>query len=222
MTDQRGIDDELPHIIRLDRNIPGWMRDQSELQTTGRTLTLCACIFGALVVAGAGPELMFPPNMTTATLGTLPWMALWTVAALLGMWQINAAAVRRRMRTASRELRFESLSRAADYAEDLLTLSGHGPVDAFWRATAVAPLTALVYAASTRGNGEGMPWVRAMVERLSTGGADGWHAAAQAVADVDETLQPSIDRWGDASAGQRDSVALVMREAVGSLVGTRA
>lgn len=222
MTDQRGIDDELPHIILLDRNIPGWMRDQSELQTTGRTLTLCAGIFGALVVAGAGPELMFPPNMTAATLGTLPWVALWTVAALLGMWHINAAAMRHRMRVASRELRFESLSRAADYAEDILTLSGHGPVDAFWRATAVAPLTALVYAASTRGNGEGMPWVRAMVDRLSADGAAGWHVAAQAVGDIDEKLQPGIDRWADTSAGQRDSVALVMREAVGSMAGARA
>jgi len=220
--DQHGIDAELPHLIRLDRNIPGWMHDQRALQTTGRALTLCSAIFGAMVVAGAGPELMFPANMTPATLGTLPWVALWTVAVLLGMWHVHAAAMQHRMRAASRELRFESLSRATDYAEDVLTISGHGPADVTWRVMAVAPLTALVYAASTRGNGEGMPWVRDMVERLNTEGASGWHAAAQAVTNIDEKLQPSIDRWAAAPAAQRGSVALVMREAVDSMAGARA
>ncbi|GAA2429053.1 hypothetical protein [Mycolicibacterium llatzerense] len=222
MTNQYDIHDQLPHLIRRDRNIPGWMNDQTALQTTGRTLTLCAGIFGAIVVAGAGPDLMFPANMTAATLGTLPWVALWTVAVLLGAWHVNAAAMQHRMRAASRELRFESLSRATDYAEDILTLSGHGPADAIWRVMAAAPLTAIVYAASTRGNGEGMPWVRETVERLSTDGAAGWHAAADAVADIDERLQPHLDRWVDSDARQRDSVALVMREAVGGVAGARA
>ena len=40
-----------------------------------------------------------------------------------------------------------------------------------------------------RGNGEGMPWMRAMVDQLSADGSAGWHAAAQAVGDASIAYQ---------------------------------
>ncbi|NTY62588.1 hypothetical protein [Mycolicibacterium sphagni] len=212
---------EPPHLIRLDRNIPGWMGDQMWLQNTSRGLLLGAGVFGAVIVAGAGPERMFPPGMSAATLGTWPWLALWVLAAALVTWHVIAAAALRGMRAASRELRFESLTRAMSFAEDMLLLS-RSHCEPVWSDQAVMPLTALVYAASTNGNGQGMPWVRNMVDHLCTDGADGWRAAADAVGEIDHQMSARIVRLAELHGRQRDSIALVLREAVGEVAGARA
>lgn len=214
--------DELPHTVRVGRNIPGWMGEQMGLRSGGHAVAIGLSIVGAVVVAYAGPERMFPTNMSAATLNTWPWLVLWTIMAALIVWELHAVSLRHQWRCASRELRFESVSRALRFANDTLALSGQGRHGSVWHDQAVAPLAALVYAASSRGNGEGMPWVRSMVARLADEGAEGWRAMAAAVAHVDDLLTARVTWWADADPRQRDSVALVLCEAVNGYAGAHA
>ena len=48
--------DELPHTVRVGRNIPGWMGEQMGLRSGGHAVAIGLSIVGAVVVAYAGPE----------------------------------------------------------------------------------------------------------------------------------------------------------------------
>ncbi|MBY0443540.1 MAG: type IV secretory system conjugative DNA transfer family protein [Mycobacteriaceae bacterium] len=86
-----------------------------------------------------------------------------------------------------------------------------------WEANTEAPLAAMLYAASTRGNGKGIQWVLLAVDNLCDNNPDpdtaGWHNAARYVADQ-PLFRNALLRTLDMDPKQRDSIALTMRKAV--------
>lgn len=218
MHDQ-SIGNELPHTIRFDRNIPGWTREQMRLRSAGQRLAIGLSIVSAVVAAYDGPEDILPTNMAVSTMNSWRWLALPALGTAVILWELSATSLRRQWRRDGRALRLESVSRAIHFANDTLTISRQGRPGSVWYEQAVAPLAALVYAASAQGNGKGMAWVGRMVARLADEGAEGWQAVADAVADVHDVLAARVNWWTHADPRQRDSVALVLNTAVNNYAG---
>lgn len=90
-----------------------------------------------------------------------------------------------------------------------------------WEANTEAPLAAMLYAASPRGNGKGIGWVLLAVDNMkkpdpndtSTTNAPGWYTAAGEVSDL-PLFRNALLRTLAMDAKQRDSIALTMRKAV--------
>jgi type IV secretion system protein VirD4 len=86
-----------------------------------------------------------------------------------------------------------------------------------WEANTEAPLAAMLYAASPRGNGKGIEWVLLAVDNLQKDDknpdAPGWHSAARYVAEQ-PLFRNALLRTLAMDPRQRDSIALTMRKAI--------
>ena len=86
-----------------------------------------------------------------------------------------------------------------------------------WESNTEAPLAAMLYAASPRGNGKGIEWVLLAVDNLEEDkhapDAPGWHSAARCVAGL-PLFRNALLRTLAMDPRQRDSIALTMRKAV--------
>lgn len=86
-----------------------------------------------------------------------------------------------------------------------------------WESNTEAPLAAMLYAASPRGNRKGIEWVLLAVDNLhedkQNPDVPGWHSAARYVADQ-PLFRNALLRTLAMDPKQRDSIALTMRKAV--------
>ncbi|KAA1250171.1 type IV secretory system conjugative DNA transfer family protein [Mycobacterium simiae] len=86
-----------------------------------------------------------------------------------------------------------------------------------WEANTEAPLAAMLYAASPRGNAKGIGWVLLAVDNLrkddKSPNAPGWYSAARCVGDQ-PLFRNALLRTLAMDPRQRDSIALTMRKAV--------
>jgi hypothetical protein len=98
----------------------------------------------------------------------------------------------------------------------------HGPRGdvhrgSLWKSVAATPLAAMLYAASTCGNGKGIEWVLMAVNNLQEDNASpdapGWHSAARDAAAV-PVLQDALLRTLSMDPRQRDSIVMTMRDAL--------
>jgi hypothetical protein len=88
----------------------------------------------------------------------------------------------------------------------------------FWEAVSEAPLAAMLYAASPRGNGKGIGWVLRAVDSLhddnnTSLGQPGWYSAARDLASQ-PVFRHALLRTLALDARQRDSMVMTMRDAL--------
>jgi hypothetical protein len=118
-----------------------------------------------------------------------------------------------------------SPAEAVECAEALLNASTK-PGCGLWAARALTPLAGLLYAASPRGNNEGIRWLtRAAATLPDQGAADnartraarrwgpGWHRALTYLAD-EPLLSNALSRTLELHPRQRDSLVMTIREAL--------
>lgn len=93
--------------------------------------------------------------------------------------------------------------------------------DALWRTIALAPLTALLYAASRQGNRRGIGWVDLALDNVDAdSAAPGWYQAAEIcrAASTANSADPLLARLnhlrGGWSSRQRASICDAMRAAI--------
>lgn len=182
------------------------------------------------VVLTAGPGAMFA---STAAWSTWPWNLLLAMGVGVLVWDVRALWLRRRVRRTPLTVPVDSIGQAFRFAEDALGLSAWppspgdyvgrraaAPIDrgntTVWESYAVLPLAALAYTASQTQDGNAMEWLTRTVTRLCSADADeAWGEAAHAVAaTTTPTVHSSFFRTVNMEHRQRDSVALVMRDAV--------
>lgn len=112
--------------------------------------------------------------------------------------------------------RVTSPAEAVEYAQAPLTTSA-GPGCEFWAETAVGPLAAMLYAASPRGNNEGVQWLvtapAATTPEALADTAQGWRSAVSYLADQ-PVLGNSLQRALELDPRQRDSLVMTMRDAL--------
>lgn len=86
-----------------------------------------------------------------------------------------------------------------------------------WEGNTEAPLSAMLYAASPRGNGKGIGWVLLATDNMEKDDkkpdTPGWHAAAREVVDL-PLFYNGLMRTLAMDLRMRDSIALTMRKAV--------
>jgi hypothetical protein len=201
------------------RDLRGWVTDHRVVMNVQTWLMLVPVVAALLVVAAAGPERMCPAPLRASALVSWPWLLLWCAlaAALAG----NLVVWRRPRRWGRdvRDMRVDSLSGAMSLAEDILLVGSfrHEPL---WCTVAVQPLTALIYTASSKGNGLGWSWLSTMTAGLGdANSAAGWHEAAAAVGDVDHELRRWFSHFANWDPRQRVSVGITIRDAVADYLG---
>lgn len=157
------------------------------------------------------------------------WWPVYLAASLMIFMPVVVARIEEiaRSRPAVRVeelLPLMSASEARALANSLLTAMSPdvprlavAPVDfdenGLWREIAERPLTALIYTASQ--HPRPLAWLEHTVSRLGAGEHDaGWAEAVEAAGAVDSALCQWVKGASVMCRGQRDSVALVMREAV--------
>ena len=110
---------------------------------------------------------------------------------------------------------------AMDTAEVLLggSLTRSPNVDSIWTTAAQGPLAAMLYAGSGRGTAKGIEWVLQAVDNPDEDNdnpdAPGWHSAARHVSEQ-PLFHNALLRTVAMDPRQRDSIILVMREALSS------
>jgi hypothetical protein len=118
--------------------------------------------------------------------------------------------------------RVTSPAEAMEYAEALLTTPDKAGCD-FWATAAVGPLAGMLYAASPRGNNEGVGWLaRAAAGNTHEALADtaqGWRCAIPYLADQ-PLLGNALQRALELSPRQRDSLVMTMRDVLSLWVHT--
>lgn len=177
------------------------------------------------IVLSAGPEALFPPAMAARTFTGWPWNLLIAMALGVAIWDVRALLLRRRGR-GRLTLPVESLPHAVHFAEDALGVStwaqgirgyvgSRADAAGIWESQAVLPLAALAYVASGSQHGNAGEWLARTVTGLASADSDeAWREAACAVASADPLLRQSFMRAMCMQPRQRDSVALVMNEAI--------
>jgi hypothetical protein len=114
--------------------------------------------------------------------------------------------------------RVTSPAAAAENAEALLTAAARSDGDLeFWSTAVVVPLAGMLYAASPRGNNEGVAWL----VRSATGKppetladtAQNWRNAIPYLADQ-RRLSDALQRGLELDPRQRDSLVLMIRDAL--------
>jgi hypothetical protein len=179
------------------------------------------------IVLSAGPEAMFPPVVSAATWMSWPWNLLLPMAFGVLAWDLRALLLRHR---GPLTLPVRSVDQAFRFAEDALLVSrwsrspgGYvGPRTAagVWETRAVLPLAALAFAASQHANP--MQWLTRTIDQLATDGTDrAWDGAAKAIGGANIDLHEAFVQTMNMSPPQRDSLVLVMRDALAPLVAAR-
>ncbi|WP_131536380.1 hypothetical protein [Mycolicibacterium aromaticivorans] len=212
----------IPPTMRSD---PDTRRRQISqlLHVLAPTAALC-------VVLTAGPDMM---AASPAAWAKGPWNLVLAIGFGVLVWDMRALWLRRRARRAPATLPVHSIGHAFRFAEDALGVrawpSGRGDyvghrsaaeidrdTSGVWASYAVQPLAALACAASQPRKDGAMEWLVHTVTRLSCADSDdAWRDAAHAVAaTTDPTMRASFFRTMNMEHRQRQSVALVMRDAV--------
>lgn len=182
------------------------------------------------LVLTASPQVMFG---SAATWLSWPWNLMLGLIIGVLIWDVRALLLRRCGSTSPVTVPVDSMAQAFHFAEDALGLSARppGPGDyvgprsaagsndgssLMWRSCAVLPLAALAYAASQPENGTSREWLEHIVTGLASADSDdAWREAAHAVAATTApTVNSSFFHAMNMEQRQRDSVALVMREAI--------
>lgn len=118
--------------------------------------------------------------------------------------------------------RVTSPAEAVEYAQALLTTSAR-PGCEFWAEAAVGPLAGMLYAASPRGNNEGVRWLvtaaAATTPEALADTAQGWRSAVPYLADQ-PVLGNSLQRALELDPRQRDSLVMTMRDALAPWMDT--
>lgn len=171
---------------------------------------------------------MFPPIVSAATWMSWPWNLLLAMVFGVLAWDVRALWLRRR---GPLTLPVRSVDQAFRFAEDALRVStwsrspggyvGPRTGAGLWESCAVLPLAALAFAAS-KSHASPMQWLTRTVDELATDGTDcAWQLAAEAVGGANIDLHEAFVRAMNMSQRQRDSVVLVMRDALAPLVAVR-
>jgi hypothetical protein len=204
----------LPTWARDCRDFPGWVSDHQVLLSVQTWMTVGPALAVLIVVAAAGPHVLFPAAVSATTL--LLWLLIGAAAA----GHLAVSLLRARWRRDARRGSVDSLSRAMSMAEDMLLVASLR-TEALWCSMAVMPLAALLYTASPLGNGPGWAWLAGLTGPLrDEHSAAGWCAAAAAVGEVDPTLSHWISDIAMWEGRQRASVGVVIGAAVANHVGT--
>lgn len=209
-------------VIWSDADVRRWQISQL-LHALTPAAALC-------VVLTAGPE---GTVTSPATWSSSPWNLLFTMGFGVLVWDVRALWLRRRGRRTPLTVPVDSIEHAWSFAEDALGVnawpSGRGGLVGLrsvtaidrdttmvWKSFAVQPLAALAYAASELQNDNAMGWLVRTVTRLSCADSDdAWAEAAHAVAaTTPPMMHSSFGRAVNMEHRQRDSVAVVMRDAV--------
>jgi hypothetical protein len=113
--------------------------------------------------------------------------------------------------------RVTSPAEALEYAQALLSTSEMQGDGELWSAAAVGPLAAILYAASPRGNNEGIGWlVRVAAATMPEALADtaqSWRSAVPCLAGQ-PILGNALRRALELDPRQRDSLVMTMRDAL--------
>jgi hypothetical protein len=184
------------------------------------------------IVLSAGPEAMFPPVVSAATWMSWPWNLLLSMVFGVLAWDVRALWLRRRGRRRALSFPVDSVDQAFRFAEDALGVNrwthqpggyvGPGSGAGVWETLAVLPLAALAFAASKPQHTDPMQWLTRTVDQLATDGSDrAWQLAAEAVGVANTHLHDAFVRTTNMSQRQRDSLVLVMRDALAPLVAVR-
>jgi hypothetical protein len=116
-----------------------------------------------------------------------------------------------------------SPAQALECAEALLNNASARPGgDSLWAAAAVAPLASLLYAASPRGNSNGVGWLVAAAGSAQDGLsaiALGWHSAMPYLADQ-PLLGNALQRALKCHPRQRDSLVMTICDALSPWMGS--
>lgn len=208
-----------------------WSDPDTRRRQISQLLHVLAPTAALCVVLTAGPDMMAAPP---ATWSNGPWNLVLAMGFCVFVWDMRALWLRRRAQRAPAALPVHSIGHAFRFAEDALGVHdgwpsgrgdyvGHrsGPVidgdtSGVWASCAVQPLAALAYAASQPRNDGAMEWLVHTVTRLSCADSDdAWRDAAHAIAaTTGPTMRASFFRTMNMEHRQRQSVALVMRDAV--------
>jgi hypothetical protein len=201
------------------RDFPARVSDHRALRALRTWLTL-GSPGAVVVVAAAGPERMFPDPMTAATVISWLWLLVWCTIATALAGRLLLARLRTRSRRENRVGRVDSMWRAMSLAEDMLRRqSRRGRHEELWCSVAVAPLAALLYTASPKGNGLGLAWLATLTGPLcDEHSAAGWRQAA-ALTDVDALFSSRVSDIGSWDARQRASLGVTIRDAVADELG---
>jgi type IV secretion system protein VirD4 len=200
-----------------------WQQADLRRRQISQLLHIMAPAASLCIVLSVGPDEMFPAGMTAAVWTSWPWNALLPLAAGVLIWDVRAAVLRRRGGRGALRPTFPvvSVGQAFRFAEHALALRdvGRGNSAVVWESLAQAPLAALVYTASRLCEDMAMAWLEHTVCQLASPAhaRTAWEQAATAVAAASPDL---LHHRFVAAMGmderQRDSVALVMREAITS------
>ena len=118
--------------------------------------------------------------------------------------------------------RVTSSAEAVEYAEALLKTAAARPGCEFWAVAAVGPLAAMLYAASPRGNNNGVRWLVAAAGNTQLALADtaqGWGSATPYLVGQ-PVLGNALRRARELCQRQRDSLVMTMRDALSPWMGT--
>lgn len=229
----------MSHSLYGNLNNPGTWSD-ADVRRRQISQLLHALIPAAAmcVVLTAGPEVKVT-SPTTWSSGS--WNLLLALVFGVIVWDVLVLRLRRRGRRAPLTVPVDSVEHALRFAEDALGVNawpwGRGgyvglrsvaaidrDTTMVWKSCAVWPLAALACAASVPQNDNAMGWLVGTVIRLSSIDSDDvWAEVAHAVAaTTPPTMHSSFVRVMNMGHRQRDSVAVVMRDAVlGASVAVR-
>lgn len=176
------------------------------------------------IVLSAGPETMFPSTAPAHAWVVWPWNALLAMAIGVIVWDGRALLLRRRGRRDALRFSVRSVEEAFRFAEEALGVN-HGSTTSdhrrrttatgLWETRAVAPLAALAYTATASEQASPLHWLASTVDQLATDGSErSWQCAAAAISAVSSHLHEAFVSVMNMSQPQRDSVVLVMRDAI--------
>lgn len=215
-----------------DLNGPGiWLTADVRRRQISQLLHVITPAAAMCIVLTATPEVIFG---SAASWSSWPWNLLLAIGLGVLLWDVRALLLRRRGRRTPLTVPVDSMVEAIRFAEDALGRGAwppgtgsylgsrtpavtDGDSTALWQSYAVPPLAALAYAASRSEVENPAEWLESTATRLTSSESDeGWCEAARAVGATaaPAVVQSSFFRTMNMEPRQRDSVALVMREAV--------
>lgn len=206
-----------------------WRTADVRRRQISQLLHVLAPAVAMCIVLTATPEVMFG---SAATWSSWPWNLLLALGFAVLLWDVRALVLRRRARRTPLTMPVDSITQALRFAEDALGINawpgtvgyvGSRPIPmverdtrTVWESYAVQPLAALAYAASQPQHHNPTHWLERTVTRLASSDSDdAWCEAARAVTAASApAVQSSFFQTMNMERRQRDSVALVMREAI--------
>jgi len=183
------------------------------------------------IVLSAGPETVFPSTAPAHVWMIWPWNVLLAMAIGVIVWDGRALFLRHRGRRDALRFSVRSGEEAFRFAEEALGVNhgsensdhrGRTTATGLWETCAVAPLAALAYTAAASEPARPLHWLASTVDQLAADGSErSWQRAAEAISAVSTHLHEAFVSVMNMSQRQRDSVVLVMRDAITPCLAVR-